>query len=174
MYYRVAIRTTDTSLWKWKSTPLSSLAGVLGFLRMHRTIAPERLRVFTAPSREEVNAMLARENSGQEVHSVSAAQFLYERGLSSLGTRQEGGEEQEQQRKRTITATLPSLVESRTVEPVAVQGSLSTLERRRIELEMGAGGDHDQPYVFTLPISMPRVLAWMRLLARVQSGELTS
>lgn len=174
MYYRVAIRTSDNSLWKWKSTPLSSLAGVLGFLRMHRAMAQDRLRVFTAPSREEVNAMLARENSGQEIRSVSAAQFLHERGLSALSAQQEGGGEQEQQGKRTITATLPPLVESRPAEPVVAQGGLSTLERRRVELEMGAGGDHDQPYVFTLPASVPQVLAWMRLLARVQSGELTS
>lgn len=174
MYYRVAIRSSIDSTWKWKSTPLSSLAGLLGFLRFHSAIAQDRLRVFTASSREEMNEMLAQENSGQAVHSVGAAQFLYERGFSSLIAKQEGStsEEQEQQVKRTITATLPPLVESRSPEPVAGQGNLSTLERRRVELETGAGGDHNQPYIFTLPVSVPQMLAWTRLLVRVQRGEL--
>ena len=49
---------------------------------------------------------------------------------------------------------------------------MSPLERRRREIEGGAGGDHDLPYSFALPPSMPQVLAWMRLLAKVQRGEL--
>ncbi len=176
MYYRVAIRTNNDSIWKWKSTPLSSLAALFGFLRLHSAITQDRLRVFTASSREEMNEMLAQENSGQMIRSVSAAQFLYERGLSSPDTKQQGSTagEQEQQGRRTITSTLPLLVESHTPEPVAVQGSLSVMERRRVELEMGAGGDHDRSYVFTLPVSVPQRLAWTRLLVRVQQGELFS
>ncbi len=42
---------------------------------------------------------------------------------------------------------------------------------RRLELELGPGGDHDLPYTFALPASMPQVLAWMRLLGRIQRGE---
>lgn len=49
---------------------------------------------------------------------------------------------------------------------------ISVLERRRKELESGAGGDHDLPYSFSLPGSPPPVLAWMSLLVRVQHGEL--
>ncbi len=49
---------------------------------------------------------------------------------------------------------------------------MSLLERRRGELERGTGGDHDSPYTLTLPASMPQVLAWMKLLARVQNGAL--
>ncbi len=118
--------------------------------------------------------MLAQENSGQMIHAVGAAQFLDERGFSSLVVKQESsiGGEQEQPVKRTITATLPPLAESSSLEPVAGWGSLSTLERRRVDLEMGAGGDHDRPYVFTLPASVPQILAWTRLLVRVQQGEL--
>ena len=44
-------------------------------------------------------------------------------------------------------------------------------QRRRLELELGTGGDHDVPYTFALPPSMPQVLAWMRLLARVQRRQ---
>jgi hypothetical protein len=50
--------------------------------------------------------------------------------------------------------------------------SRSALERRREELESGAGGDHDLPYTFVLPPSMPQVKAWVRLLARIRRGEL--
>jgi hypothetical protein len=49
--------------------------------------------------------------------------------------------------------------------------STSSLERRRLEHELGAGGDHDVPYHFALPLSLPQVLAWMRLMGRVQRGE---
>ena len=49
---------------------------------------------------------------------------------------------------------------------------VSPLDKRREELEHGGGGDHDLPYSFALPASMPQVLAWMRLLAKVQRGEL--
>ncbi len=49
---------------------------------------------------------------------------------------------------------------------------MSALERRREALDSGPGGDHDLPYAFSLPISLPQVLAWMSLLVRVQQGEL--
>ena len=48
----------------------------------------------------------------------------------------------------------------------------SALERRRLEIERGPGGDHDVPYRFALPACLPQVLAWMRLLAKVHRGEL--
>jgi len=53
-------------------------------------------------------------------------------------------------------------------EPSPYQSSKSPLDKRREEIERGAGGDHDLPYRFTLPTSMPQVLAWVKLLARVQ------
>jgi len=49
---------------------------------------------------------------------------------------------------------------------------MRSLERARHDLESGAGGDHDVPYSFALPPSTPQVLAWMKLLIRVQHGEL--
>ncbi|HEX6554554.1 MAG TPA: hypothetical protein VF026_17435 [Ktedonobacteraceae bacterium] len=51
---------------------------------------------------------------------------------------------------------------------------MRTLEGRRLELENGAGGDHDVAYRFVLPPSMPQVLAWTRLLASRERGELPS
>jgi hypothetical protein len=49
---------------------------------------------------------------------------------------------------------------------------ISVLDQRRWELEMGAGGDHDLPYTFALPLSLPQTLAWIRLMAKVQRAEL--
>jgi hypothetical protein len=57
-------------------------------------------------------------------------------------------------------------------EPLPNERSRSPLEKRREELERGAGGDHDLPHEFTLPTSMPQVHAWTKLLLRVQNGDL--
>ena len=46
------------------------------------------------------------------------------------------------------------------------------LEKRRIEIEFGHAGDKDVPYSFTLPASAPQVMAWVKLLNRVQQGEI--
>jgi hypothetical protein len=48
---------------------------------------------------------------------------------------------------------------------------MSVLERRQEELESGPGCDHDLPYSFSLPLSLPQVLAWVRLLTKVKHGE---
>jgi hypothetical protein len=48
---------------------------------------------------------------------------------------------------------------------------MSELEKKRLEMEWGPGGDHNQAYLFSFPASIPQVLAWMRLRARVQAGE---
>jgi hypothetical protein len=49
---------------------------------------------------------------------------------------------------------------------------MGVLDRRRWEREVGAGGDHDVPYTFALPLSQPQTLIWIRLMARAQRGEL--
>jgi hypothetical protein len=51
-------------------------------------------------------------------------------------------------------------------------GPISVLDIRRLEVEPGIPGDHDMPYKFSLPTSMPQTLAWLKLMVRVQSGEL--
>jgi len=65
--------------------------------------------------------------------------------------------------------TLPK--ESSTAACSLNEGSMQVLERRRLDLELGPGGDHDVSYTFALPVWMPQVLAWTRLLAQVQRGE---
>jgi hypothetical protein len=46
------------------------------------------------------------------------------------------------------------------------------MEVRRLEVELGAGGDHDQPFDRHLPSSSSQVFAWTRLLVRRARGEL--
>ena len=55
--------------------------------------------------------------------------------------------------------------------PSQNESSRSPLDKRRENLECGAGGDHDLPYRFTLPTSLPQVLVWVKLLVKVQNGE---
>src|SRR5215469_13059760 len=55
--------------------------------------------------------------------------------------------------------------------PSPDESSMSPLDKRREELEHGAGGDHDLPYRFTLPTSLPQVFAWALRLSRVRQGD---
>jgi hypothetical protein len=49
---------------------------------------------------------------------------------------------------------------------------VSWIEVRRLEVELGAGGDHDQPYTWSLSLSSSHMLAWTKLLASRVRGEL--
>ena len=175
MYYRIAIQARNQAGWKWKSTPLTSLEALLQLLRLYSPIPQDLLRVFTASSRQELDVMLSQENNGIPNNSHTAEQFLSERGMRSQSSRQESSNgRKETQIRRATTITLPPLATPNTPAeaPLSHQQGLSGLEKRRIELEMGNGGDHDQPYTFTLPVSVPQILAWTKLLARIEQGEL--
>ena len=176
MYYRVAIQVDPSPRWQWKSTVLSSLDIVFQFLRLYRSLPQDRLRVFSSSSREGMDEQLVRENTGLASISVTSAQFLQERMICSevawgtsecqVGTYRE--------RVPIAVITPPSLNESSRGVHTLEEGGMNSLDRRRLELERGGGVDHDTPYTFTSPASMPQVLAWMKLLARVQRGELQS
>lgn len=166
MYYRIAIQTNNESKWRWKSTVLTSLGALFQLLRLYRTIPQDRMRVFMSSSCEEMEEMLVQENSGVGSNSVTAAQFVQERmpyppkralGASEHGTLGEQGT------ASVAIDTNPSVLS---------EGSMNSLDMRRAELENGAGGDHDSAYAFTLPTSVPEVLAWVRLLVRLQHGTL--
>ena len=58
-----------------------------------------------------------------------------------------------------------------TVDQLWDKHSMSWIEVRRLELELGAGCDHDHPYTWSLPPSGPQVLAWTRLRALRERGE---
>ena len=175
MYYRVAIQASTPPTWQWRSTVLSSLGALLQWLQVYRSFPHDRLRIFSSCSREELGAQLVQENQGLESTSVLATQFLQERLIRSSeaaqGTADRGTLRDQETAPIAVSATTRLSESSRAGNGPLGRG-MSALERRRLELELGTGGDHDVPYTFVLPPSMPQVLAWMRLLARVQRGEL--
>lgn len=177
MYYRVALQVEPSPFWQWKSTVLSSLDALFQYLRLYRALPQDRLRVFFCSSREEMNEQLMRENKGVSSTSVTAAKFLQERMIGSSegvwGATARGTQGDEHRTPIALVTTL-SLSESSGEAQILYEKGVSSLEKRRGELERGTGGDHDQPYRFTLPTSAPQVLAWVKLLMRVQNGELHS
>jgi hypothetical protein len=165
MYYRVAIQVDPSPTWKWKSTALSSLNILLHWLQYYRVLPHDRLRIFSSSSPEELHEQLVRENQGHLSTSAMATQFLQERMLAPQEVVREGLASKTRGNERT--AAVAALT-----EPLQAEGSRNPLETRREELEHGAGGDHNLPYRFTLPTSMPQVLAWLTLQVRVQQGDL--
>jgi hypothetical protein len=180
MYYRVAIRREGDQLdrppsWQWQSTMLSSLQTLFQFLRLYSALPQDHLRVFSSSSREDLEEQLGQENKGLGSHSVTAAQFLQERMIRSPEVTQatsERGAREHQGRASIAVSTSTRSNESSIAAHVLDERSMSSLERRRLDLELGPGGDHDVPYSFALPASLPQVFAWMRLLAKVHRGEL--
>jgi len=185
MYYRVAwyqsaIQVHPLPTWQWKSTVLSSLQTLLQFLRLYSALPQDRLRVFSSSSCEDLDEQLMQENKGLGSHSVTAAQFLQELMIRppevTRGTpeRDEGADRRWlPQLSGAIAARgQPSVKENGNEGNGFVATGASALERRRLELERGPGGDHDVPYRFALPVCLPQVLAWMRLLAKVHREEL--
>ena len=174
MYYRVAIQVDSAPTWQWKSTVLSSLSTVFRFLQLYRALPPHRLLVCSSSSIEGLREQLEQENQGLVSQAVTAEHFLQERRIQLPAEVQRPAEWREGTSLRRITTAVLSQ------EPVHVGGGGETVllssganafERRREELESGSGGDHDLPYCFSLPLSVPQVLAWMSLIARVQRGE---
>lgn len=175
IYYRVAFQVEQSPTWVWKSTALTSLEALFGFLRHYRALPPERLRVFSSPSKETLNEQLARENQGGACQSVTAARFLQERKVSLPAMIEQIGAHGAAVRPIPVSVAVSddrSLQEGSTLERFLPLRGISAVERRRIELEGGLGGDHDTPYTFALPASLLQVLAWVRLLARVRTGVL--
>lgn len=171
IYYRLAIQDNDTSKWNWKSTVLTSLVSVLHLLRIYSPISPERIRVFSATCTEELTQMLNRENDGLVSGSLTAGEFLRERRLSVQSVAASTSIEKLVQ--RSIAVAVDSSV--RNNDPVSHStgmGSINLLDQRRLSIESGAGGDHDIPYEFALPLSTPQLLAWTRLMGKVQAGEM--
>jgi hypothetical protein len=179
MYYRVAlyhsaIQVHPPPSWQWKSTVLSSLSALFQFLRLHRALPQDRLRVFSSSSSEDLDEQLVQENQGLGSTSVTAAQFLQERMIHCPQVTEGMAAPEACQPQETLSSAVSNTTRLNegggAVHPLD-ERSLSRLASRRLELELGPGGDHDLPYQFTLPISMPQVLAWVNLLVRAQHGK---
>jgi len=201
-YYRLAIQDRQTTRWSWKTTPLTSLKAMFELLRCYRALLhQDRIRVCIASSKEALNEQLSRENNDQASRSVTAIQFLQERHLlvpeRAPNTLQQSAAAQAAEQGADVATWATDLwkqhVAMRTAQaaqqgaltvtsiplqvPIATTGTAeglgkSMLDQKRLDIELGPEGDHDVPFSFALPVSMPQVLIWMRLLARVQLGEL--
>ncbi len=177
MYYRIAIQRGRDQLdrpstWQWKSTALSSLQSLFQVLRLYSSLPQEHLRVFSSPSREGLEEQLRQENSGVGSASATAAQFLQQRMIQSRGVTSASGSRGHEGTTSIAVSTRTRVDESGGATRALGERSMNSLERRRLEQELGTGGDHDVSYIFTLPLSMPQVLTWMRLMGRIQRGEL--
>jgi hypothetical protein len=173
MYYRVATQVDAAPTWQRKSSVLSELSTLFQFLRLMRALPYDQLRVFSSTSRQGLEEQLEQENRGLASISMTAAQFLRERliqppeEVQRIAERERGPSLE----RVSITGISQQPVNERSRGGCARE-SMSVLERRREELERGPGADHDLPYRFSLPFSLPQVFAWMTLLARVNRGEL--
>ncbi len=165
MYYRVAIQVASSPTWKWKSSALSSLNILFQWFQYYQAVPHDRLCIFSSCSQEDLDEQLVRENQGLVSTSVPATQFLQERRIAPPRVVREAEAGGTRANEPTASITILS-------EPSPDESRRSPLDKRREELEGGAGGDHDLPYSFALPAWMPQVLAWVRLLAKVQRGEL--
>ena len=178
MYYRVALQEEPSALWKWESRVIASVEVLLRVLLMYRSMPRYQLRVFFSSSVEGLDLMLDRENTGLASNSIPVDHLLHGRwstsqSISHLEMRQFESELRTRESVgmlETSTVGEQSLHEKR--RSTTPEGSMDLLDRRRLEVELGTPGDHDTLYTFTLPISLPQVLAWMKLLTKVQDGEL--
>lgn len=190
IYFRVALRTNQPSQWRWKSDMLSTPATLFDFLKMYDRIQKDRLRVFFATSMEFMDAMLVRENRRSLSNSVTVAEFLKSGrkidGQQIVQLESELGLEVSKEliARSVITRKLGD--DSTSLQSISSFESANTnqTEVRRNSRESNLlglvqeasewsiGGDYDTPYTFALPVSTPQALAWARLLAKVQSGEL--
>lgn len=167
-YYRIAGRLRDVpaSPWRWRTTRLDSLQALWAHLQCYRWPQHTELRVFLASSAERLEALLARANAGELSTSLAAeditpGQPLPGGMLGAVAGADKPAEPAQQDAPRGVES-------ARHREQ---RESLDPLDLRRLELEVGAGGDQDLPYTFAWPDFWPQALAWLRLTRRVQQGE---
>lgn len=166
MYYRIAIQANTPPIWRWRSAVLGSLPIVLRWLLYTHCFPREHLFVFSAASREELDDELRRANAGLAFTSVPATQFVPV-GSTSLQPHASEALESFITTGATRDQEMPTATES-VRQPLLA----SPLEQSRDALERGSGGDHNLPYQYSAPNWTPEVLAWAKLLARVELGDL--
>jgi hypothetical protein len=75
IYYRVAIRGSNSAIWHWKSPLFNSLHGVLGVLNLYRAMPEERIRVFLFTSTQQMDTMLQRANQRRLTTAIAVKQL---------------------------------------------------------------------------------------------------
>lgn len=115
----------------------------------------ENWRSFGLPTGDPFTAMRLIQQAHQQHEEVSVLQADNLGALRGLLERLERGELPDQ-----AVSVAPSLTST---PRVSVRDEF--WELRRWDLEQGAGGDHDTPYRFELPLNTKVVAEWLRLMA---------
>ena len=124
-------------------------------------------------SHKDFDEQFKREQGATGFHSVTATQFLRERLISPGDTTRETSEQKTQENQEAVSSEAAlslSLYESNMRTPTL--DNVSRLNCKRLEIERGAGGDHDLPYHFAIPHVWSQVRAWTELLMQIQRSEL--
>lgn len=169
-FYRLAVQEHQTAKWVWKSTALTSLVAVLHLLRIYSPIPAERIRVFSSTCLEEIAEMLNRENDGLISGSLTADEFLRARRLCVQSVSAQETVKKLVRHSTAVAIDRP-LQNDCPVSYLDSASSINLLDQRRLHIELGSGGDHDIPYRFSLPVSTPQLLAWMRLQGKAHARE---
>ena len=74
MYYRIAIQTQSSPIWRWVSTPLGSMNRVTQWLLFYQAVPRDRLRVFEAPIAGSLERAAAERERRGVVKSNSSSQ----------------------------------------------------------------------------------------------------
>ena len=172
IYYRLAYQKSQADLWTWKTTVLTSLPPVLQWLRIYGSFPQDRIRVFSSPAKENLEKMLLRENCSLPSGSVTAEQFLRDKHMQVPQRTQDTSTQETTEQKSDASIAFLSEYENSTMPFPPNKRGMDFLDRKRMEIEQGAGGDHDIPYHFTLPIFMPQLLAWIRLQSKASEEVL--
>ncbi len=166
-YYRIAIQTSQSPSWHWLTTPLTSLQAVFHFLQRYHPSSQANWRIFSGPSAEALEEMLAAEQEGNILFSATPAQLLGRPQPRAEEVREqtEAALAQARQRAQAESGPINTQIMPKTSGALLAVGGTSSLDLRRLELELGAGGDHDTPYVFAFPRTLPEICAWLQLQA---------
>src|SRR5215467_712626 len=152
-YYRVALQSDQSPHWMWTSTVLVSLDAMFGFLKLHHLVKRDRLRVFFSSSFEHLL------NGSGRIDQLEMQRFESACDLHPyLGT--------------ALTSLLTAQLWHEQRQHAPSEERTNAREMRPVAVELSGSADHDVPYHFALPLSLPQVLAWARLRGRVQRGEL--
>mgnify|MGYP007135520943 CR=1 FL=1 len=84
IYFRVASQVGQSPDWKWRSTPLTSIQALMGFLKTCGCARKSSVRVFFSSSLENMDEMLSRQNNGLVSGSMTAEQFLTKKSIHSM------------------------------------------------------------------------------------------
>ncbi len=168
MYYRIAMHVTGASTWRWKSSALGSLPIMLQWLLYFHAFPRERLRVFFASSCEALDQQLWRANEGLASASVPATRFVPGRRTTPQSCTREMSAPYPRGASDSTRGqwTRALLASNHTPVPAG------SLDQQLDAQEHDVDGDHDLPYHFSALTPMPQILAWVRLLARAQCGDL--